>query len=179
MTFAHAGITCEKCSSRWFRQTRSVTLVYQLPDGAEVKSWRVSGWCGHCKDICDIEATFDAGKMRADLEALQSKTRSKSFIISNAFSRLFGSQSTELYEQITVLKRKLWVAETHICGPRCLVCGSTDTQPLDFDVDGLSIGFIHDCGGRLKLEPTDPDAPRFSYHPETIYLDVEGRRTTT
>lgn len=46
-------------------------------------------------------------------------------------------------------------------------------------------GFVHACGGRLRPAPTEPNPDaefdhdsggvRFSYRPETIYVDEDGR----
>ena len=117
-------------------------------------------------------------KIRIELEELQKQARSPALLISKVFGSLLGGRANELKEEITGLENQLRLLKSRRSKPRCLMCGGEDTKSLSFDERGLSSEFVHECGGHLKLEPTDPDGIRFSYRPETIFLDHEGRRIT-
>lgn len=176
MSAASDKVTCTRCNFHGLLPYRPVRIVYRLPDGAEVKSARTFGWCARCNDIRDIELGLEAQPLRERLEVLRRRTQTISFRIQCALDKLLGGRANEIEEEITDTERQLRLAETRTSKPRCLMCGSEDTIPLSFDEQGLSKNYIHECGGHLRREPADPDAPRFFYNLETIVLDPEGRR---
>lgn len=177
MSMASGRVTCTGCSFHGFLQYRPVRVVYRFPDGTEVEAARTFGWCAHCRNIRDIEFHLSAHyQLRERLEELRRQTQTAFFRIRDTLDRLLGSRANKVKEEVEEIESKLRLVETRRSNPRCLVCGSEDTKPLSFDDQGMSKDLIHECGGRLRLEPPDPDAPEFSYWPETIRLDPEGRR---
>lgn len=98
-----------------------------------------------------------------------------SYLIGRALGKLTGG-TDEVKKEIAAIQIQLRLAQSKGSRARCLECGSEHTLPLDFDDRGICVGFVHDCGGRLFLEPSDPDAPRFAFRPETIDLDQDGFR---
>jgi hypothetical protein len=173
---ASGHVTCSGCDFEGYLQYRPVTLIYRLDDGTEVESFRTKGWCQQCENISDIEGKVDQEPLRAKLAELQLKARSMSSLIGNAFGKLVG-RTDNVKNDIANIQRQLQLAHTQDERARCLKCGSENTIPIAFNHQGVWTGFVHDCGGQFKLEPTDPEAPRFSYRPETIYLDQDGFRT--
>jgi hypothetical protein len=151
-------------------------LVYRLPDGSELEAGRTFGWCECCNDIRDIEALMDSQQIRAELEAARKQARSPSRFILSVVDRVLGGGTDELKKEIENLEKRLRLAELRHSGPRCLTCGNDDTKPLSFDDNRLSLNLTHECGGRFRREEDDPDAVRFSYRLETIFLDEEGRQ---
>jgi hypothetical protein len=119
---------------------------------------------------------MESQQIRAELEAVRKQARSLSRFILGVVDRVLGGGASELKKEIENLEKQLRLAELRRSGPRCLTCGTDDTKPLSFDDHGLSLNLIHNCGGRLRREEDEPDAVRFSYRLEKIFLDEEGRR---
>lgn len=176
MSMAGGRVTCTGCDFRDVLQYRPMRLVYRLHDGTDVEGARIFGWCVHCNNIRDIELSMDGQKIREELEDLRKQAQSPALLISKVFGNLLSGRANELKKEITGLENQLRLAEPRRSRPRCLICGGEDTKSLSFDDHGLSLEFVHECGGRLRREPSDPDAPRFSYRLETVVLDQEGRR---
>jgi hypothetical protein len=97
-------------------------------------------------------------------------------VLAGLIDRATGGRPDPAKEDIARLQKLLRVAQGRRSGPRCLTCGSANTQELTFGTSKESQSFEHECGGRLYLLPEEPGAPRISYRPEVITLDVEGRR---
>lgn len=177
MSMAVDHISCTGCDYKGVKQYRPLSLIYCFPDGTKVNAGRIIGWCGQCKKIKDIEPTFSAHEIRANIAVLERKARSPALFIGRALGEMLGGRGgKDDKEELASLRDHLRIAEARRSMPRCLTCGSDKTQYVSFNVGGLSENFIHDCGGRLRVEPQDLAAPSFSYRPESICLDVEGRR---
>ena len=177
MSMKNGRVICNGCSFESYLQYRQITLIYQFNDGTEVESFRAKGWCAHCENISDIEGKIDQAPLRSRLAELQIKAGSMSFLIGKAFGKMMGGASDSVKKEVENIQGQLLLAQTQSDRSRCLTCGSENTRPIAFNSQGAWTGFVHDCGGQFKLEPSDPDAPRFSYKPETIYLDQDGLRT--
>lgn len=178
MSMASGRVTCTGCDFRNLLQYRPMQLVYRLHDGTEVETERIFGWCESCNCIRDIEISMDGKKIRAKLEDLRKQARTPALLISKVFGSWLGGRANELKEEITDLEDHLRLSQARRSSPRCLMCGGEDTKSLSFDDHGLSLDFVHECGGRLKKTPSDPDAPKFSYRPIIVFLDQEGRTIT-
>lgn len=177
MSMASNSVSCTNCDFKGVKQYRPVSLVYRLADGTEVKTGRIFGWCAQCRKIKDIEPSFDASQIRSRLEELRKRGRSPSQFIGHALDKMLGGRGDkDKMEEMANLEGQLRIAELRKSMPRCLTCGSESTQYVSFNEKSLSNNFVHECGGRLKLEPADLNAPRFSFKSETIQLDIEGRR---
>lgn len=169
-------VRCHGCEFEGWLQRRSVTLRYQLSDANFVDSHRVSGWCGHCTGIRDIEAPLNAEAIRAEIERHQPQRVGLGGIVKTAINRILGGPIDENKADLTRLRHLLQIAEMRNSPPRCLTCGEASTTQLHFDASGTSSNYVHTCGSHLYLVPENPDAPRFSFRPEVILLDYEGHR---
>jgi len=81
---------------------------------------------------------------------------------------LGGKELSAEQEELRDLTCGFKIARARNSSPRCLTCGAggvPGTIPLS--------EYVHTCGGHF-VRFHDPDAPRFSYKPETVYLDYEG-----
>ena len=87
-----------------------------------------------------------------------------------------GAGPDDHQTEIEHLKTLLDLAKVRHSPPRCLSCGEASVTFLEFDDAGTSSNFIHNCGRRLYQVPSDRDAPRVAYPPETVVLDSEGHR---
>lgn len=166
-------VFCTRCDFKTDVYGKPIFVFYVLPDGSEVLGHRVTGWCVQCNDIKDLESGNAATNIREELVRLETTARRGSLV--GLFRRLVGSAAAQAAE-IEGIKAKLRLAEPRMSKSRCLTCGSESIQPLTFDEDGLSNNFAHCSGGRLKRAAIEPDAPRFSYGLQAIYLDIEGNR---
>lgn len=176
MSMAIGRVTCTGCDFIGYLEYRPVKLIYQLDNGTEVESFRTTGWCQQCENIRDIEGKIDQEPLRSRLAELQVKAGSMSFLIGKAFGKMMGG-SDNVKKEIANIRGQMRLAQTQGDRSRCLTCGSENTLSIAFNSLGVCTGFVHDCGGQFKLEPTDPEAPRFSFRPETIYLNQDGLRT--
>ena len=175
MSVASGYVACTGCDFKGVLQYRPIRVIYHFNDGTKVKSDREIGWCRQCKAISDIESRTDPAPLQARLVELQAKAASLSHLIGRAFGKLTGGND-DVTKEIAVIQGQLRLARSQGNRARCLECGSEQTLPLAFDQRGVWRGFVHDCGGSLFLEPSDPDAPRFAFSPETIDLDQDGFR---
>ena len=169
-------VRCHGCEFEGWLQRRSVTLRYQLSDANYVDSHRVSGWCDHCQGIRDIEAPLDAAAIRAEIERHQPQRVGLGGLFKKAISRVLGGATDNTGAVLTRLRQLLQIAEIRKSPPRCLTCGKASTTQLNFDASGTSSNYAHTCGSHLYLVSENPDAPRFSFRPEIIFLDSEGNR---
>lgn len=172
---ASGQVSCTGCDFRGYLQYRPITLIYRFNDGAEVQSHGSMGWCDDCNNIRDIESTVDQKSLLIRLAALQAEVGSWSFLIGNAFGKLMGG-TDQAKQEIVEIQGQLRLAQNQGNRTRCLTCGGEHTHPIAFNRQGVWQDFKHGCGEHLKLDPFDPEAPRFSYRSETIYLDQDGLR---
>lgn len=177
MSVASGYVACTGCDFKGVLQYRPIRVIYHFNDGTVVKSDREIGWCRQCEAIRDIESKIDPVPLLARLKELQATAASASYRISRAFGKLTGG-TDDVTKEIAVIQGQLQLARSQGQRSRCLECGSEHTLPLAFDQRGVWRGFVHDCGGSLFLEPSDPDAPVFAFRPETIDLDQDGFRIT-
>lgn len=175
MSVPAGKVRCHGCDYEGVVQHRPITLQYALPDGKSVQGYREFGWCSVCDEIRDIEAKLDTTALNAQLQALAPQ-RGLGGMFKGAVDRALGGGSEARLEDRERLQGLLRVAQTRKSPQRCLNCGSTSVLRLAFDDTGNCQNFQHCCGGHLYRLPTDPDAPRFSYKPEIIPLDVDGNR---
>ena len=112
----------------------------------------------------------------AELDALKASSSTPRYRVKRWFSRLFGLGADDLQKRADELRGQIRLAKARGDECRCLTCAGVHTFPLTFDENGVCTGFQHDCGGHLKLDPPDMDAPRFNYGRETIHLDEAGKR---
>ena len=168
MSMAAGRIACTGCDFEGFLQYRPVTVVYCFDDGTEVEASREFAWCMDCDGIRDVEARSSAvAPLQVQLAALRTVTAGRGYRLKRWFSDLTKEKPHEVEADIARVEGhiKLALRKGERC--RCLRCGSLATHSL--------AGFVHRCGGTLRPEPSDPDAPRFSYRPETICVDEDGR----
>jgi hypothetical protein len=111
---------------------------------------------------------MDVRAIKARIEALRRQTRS------SILGRLLGTGDSLKKEELTTLEQLMRIARRRRSRSRCLSCRSEQTHALSFDEHGLSAGFTHECGGRLRREPADQNAPRVHFRLERLRLDVEG-----
>lgn len=175
MSIASGYVACTGCDFKGVLQYRPIRVIYHFNDGTAVKSDREIGWCKQCAAIRDIESKIDPAPLLARLEELQAKAASLSYRIVRAIGNLTGGND-DIGKEIAAIQGQLRLARSQGNRARCLECGSEGTLPISFNDEGVWSGFVHDCGGRLFLEPSDPDAPRFAFRPETIDLDQDGFR---
>ena len=172
MSIQNSSIRCSSCDYVSSLVHRPVTLVYQLPGGEELNTERVFCWCNTCGGIRnsepDFSAYFDADNRIAELKKATGSLGSRAISL---IDRLIGGSSTR-YEQDELRDLLIGqkIARARNSRARCLECGETNIHTLD--------DYIHTCGGHLIRVAAPEDAPRFSYAPETIYLDFEGKRST-
>lgn len=176
MYLPSSNVRCHGCNYQGIMQPRSVKLRYTLPSGDTVDSHRVFGWCETCDGIRDIEGKLDADGIRRDISERRMKTTALGGIFKRAVNRVLGGRTDDMQAELHHLECLLRLAQLRCSPPRCLTCGGTLVTQLKFDDEGISSNYLHTCGGRLYRVPLDPDAPRFSYHPEIVLLDIEGWR---
>lgn len=167
MSMQSGYVRCHGCDFEGVMQRRPIILEYTLPSGAVVQGYRVFAWCTSCEKVTDAEEPLSALAVQAEINAL---TRQQSGFL----GRLLGGGKVDEVE-LRQLREKLQLAQLRKTGPRCLKCGKPTIIPLEFGENGTS-NVVHTCGRRLFAVPDDPDAPRFSYRPEVIHLDSEGRK---
>jgi hypothetical protein len=177
MSMPDGRLSCTSCEYRGVMVFRRLALVYHFADGVTVNGHREIRWCIDCGNPRDAERAQPAiGPMQAELDALNAARTTLSHRIRRWFSEKIGQGEDALQIQADHLRGQIRLAQIRGNECRCLTCGSTMTQPLQFDEDGVCNEFAHQCGGRLRLEPVDMDAPRFNYRLETIHLDQAGKR---
>jgi hypothetical protein len=176
MSVPSGYIRCHGCDYQGVMQYRPITLRYMLPDGVTVDSHRTFGWCNNCEAIRDVELSLDADAIRKELDVLKQKQQPSVGFLRNAIDRVLGGKQNEAQAELLELTKLLRFAEIRSSPPRCLTCGEASVVYIAFDDQGTSSNFVHTCGGRLYQVPAEPDAPRFSYRPEVLLLDVEGCR---
>ena len=157
-------------------QRRSITLRYKLHSGEIVDNHRMFGWCASCNGIRDVEARLDPNAIRVEISELSPKRQTLGGLFKKAIDRALGGNPNDDQGELQRLGALLRLAEKRRTPPHCLTCGGTSIAHLKFDDAGTSSTYVHTCGSRLYQVPADPDAPRFSYRPEIVLLDAEGRR---
>lgn len=170
-------LSCTACDYRGFMVFRRITLAYHFADGTMVDAPREIRWCSDCRNPRDAEGAQPAIEpLQTELDALNATSASTGYRIKRRVSRLLGQGADVLQNRAEELRGQIRLAQTRGNECRCLTCGSARTLPFKFDDNGVCSGFQHECGGRLRLEPVDMDAPRFNYGRETIHLDEAGQR---
>ena len=114
--------------------------------------------------------------LQTELDALNAAFSTTGYRTKRWVSGILGQRACPLQTRANELLGQIRLAQTRRDECRCLTCGSADTLPFKFYGDGVCSGFQHECGGHLRLEPPDMDAPRFNYGQETIHLDETGKR---
>ena len=177
MSMPDGRISCTACDYHGFIVFRRITLAYHFADGATVHGHRGIRWCNECRNPCDAEGAQPAIEpLQIELDALNSTFATPGYRAKRWIARLLGQGAGTLEVRADDLRGQIRLAQTRGDECRCLTCGSANTQLLNFDDDGVCNGFQHHCGGHLRLEPVDMDAPRFNYGRETIHLDETGQR---
>ena len=177
MSMPDGRLSCTACDYRGFLVFRRITLAYHFVDGTTVNGRREMRWCSDCRNPRDVEGAQPAiAPLQTELDALNATFATPVHRIKRWGYRLFGQGADTLQMRADELRGQIKLAETRGNECRCLTCGSASTQPLKFDDNGVSSAFQHECGGHLRLEPVDMDAPRFNYGRETIHLDEAGQR---
>lgn len=165
MSLPVTEVRCHGCDYEGAIVPRPIVVRYRLPDGSTAQGgWR-AGWCHQCHDIRPCEEAFNVADIKRDIHretwGLGAKKRS------------------EKIDNVSRLSALLWVAEHRHSKPRCLTCGSTNTEGLSFNESGVSVSFVHECGKHLYTVPDDPKGLWFSFNEQTIDLDTEGRVITS
>ena len=177
MSMPDGRLSCTACDYRGFMVFRRITLAYHFADGATVHGHRGIRWCNECRNPCDAEGAQPAIEpLQIELDALNSTFATPGYRAKRWIARLLGQGAGTLEVRADDLRGQIRLAQTRGDECRCLTCGSANTQLLNFDDDGVCNGFQHHCGGHLRLEPVDMDAPRFNYGRETVHLDETGQR---
>ncbi len=169
-------LSCTACDYRGYLVFRRIVLTYHFADGTTVDGSRELGWCCDCRDARDVEGAQPAiAPLKTELDMLHATFATTGYRIKRWFAELFGQNACALQMRAIALRGQIRLAQTRGNECRCLTCGSARTLPFDFDDEGVCRGFQHECGGRLRLEPVEMDAPQFHYGRETIHLDEGGR----
>ena len=177
MSMPDGRLSCTACDYRGLLIFRRITLAYHFADGTTVNGHREMRWCSDCRNPRDAEGAQPAIEpLQTELDALKASSATPRYRVKRWFARLFGLGADDLQKRADELRGQIRLAQTRGNECRCLTCGSARTLPFKFDDDGVCSGFQHACGGRLRLEPVDMDAPRFNYGRETIHLDEAGKR---
>lgn len=177
MSMPDGRLSCTACDYRGFMVFRHIALAYHFADGTTVNGHREMRWCSECRNPRDVEGAQPAiGPLQVELDALNATFATPGYRIKRRLSRLLGQGAGTLEMRADELRGQIRLAQTRGSECRCLTCGSASTQPFNFDDEGVCSGFQHECGGRLRLDPVDMDAPRFNYGRETIHLDEAGQR---
>ncbi|MDN3919745.1 hypothetical protein [Roseateles violae] len=148
-----------------------MTLVYQLPNGREMRAGRQYGWCEHCNGIRDIEPDFstyfDKDQRIAELVKQVTSIR---FSIKKMFRSLSNSGLSSAESELLEIEFGQKIARSRNSSPRCLTCGIGDAGIV------VPIGdYVHACGGKLVQAGPD-DEFRAQWIEDVIYLDYEGCR---
>lgn len=176
MSVPSGYVRCHGCEFEGVMQHRSITLKYQISANEYIDSHRVFGWCSHCNGIRDIEAPLSVNALQREILELSPPPKTIGSILFKMLDRALGGGTDDNQAELNRLSSLLNLAQKRRSSPRCLTCGDASAVPLEFDEEGTTSNFVHTCGGRLYQVPSNPDAPRFSYKPEIIYLDSEGHR---
>ena len=177
MSLPDGRLSCTACDYRGLLVFRRITLAYHFADGTVVNGHREMRWCSDCRNARDVEGAQPAIEpLQTELDALNATFASPGYWIKRWVYRLTGQGADALQARADELRGQIRLAETRGDECRCLTCASARTLPFKFDDNGVCSGFQHECGGRLRLEPVDTDAPRFNYGRETIHLDEAGKR---
>lgn len=168
MSMPHSTVFCTGCDYKKGLASRSITLRYQLPNGAVAEGYRLSAWCKSCDGIVDAEALFDRDKIQAELSRIEAER--PSWLV-RLICRMLGGKDTSREERAGY-EARLEFLRLRKSGPRCLACGGHELELLKLDGSGTP----HACGGMLKVKAPDPRAPRFFYGEGVVSMDVEGNR---
>ncbi len=166
MSMTNGIVLCTGCDYLERVVHRPITLIYQLPDGSIFTTSRNFGWCNSCCAVRDNESEFDFQINNPNIHQLTEKTKGFFYFFRNLVNRVLGGNSGE-FDELKNLRVALRIASGRKSHSRCLNCGQDDVKSLG--------QIVHHCGGSLYFGKGDPDAPRFSYKPEVIFLDMEGR----
>ena len=170
MSIRNTSIRCTSCDFESMLVHRSISLVYQLPDGEEFIAGRRFGWCHSCNGIRNIEPDFshysNSGQRVAELNRI---VRSTKFRVWKIFDRLLGRPQSPEESELHELQMGQKIASARKASPRCLSCESIEVV----EVLGTP-AHVHSCGGRLVAGSRHVNAPRFNYRHETIHLNYEG-----
>jgi hypothetical protein len=172
MSFQTISVSCTGCQFVGGIQVRPIKVVYLTDEGREVEGGRTRGWCHSCNAIVNIESRPDLKELAETVTALSRVIKERKRAISRLWKR---RQIVSEEEQLQHLEAEIGLWKNRSTGPRCLTCQSEGVEELQFAENGLSRNFTHECGKQLRVHKIDPEAPRFSYAPKTIYLDSQGR----
>lgn len=165
-------IRCQGCSFKGILLHRPIVLVYALPDGGGVTTYREHSWCSYCNTVVDSEPLLDDSKIRKKIEKLRP---------TSALNRLMmwflPNRRRHVAKEINLLHSLLQIAVLRKSVQRCLKCGNDTATTLEFNASGVSVSHTHMCGGRLFALVQEDFGVRVSYRVETISLDADGRRT--
>lgn len=176
MSMPDGRISCTACDYRGFMVFRRITLAYHFADGTTVDYLAIfDGAAIAATPVIRRAVNQHLSPCRPNW-TLKASSATRALGVKRWFSRLFGLGADDLQKRADELRGQIRLAKARGDECRCLTCGSANTQLLNFDDDGVCNGFQHHCGGHLRLEPVDMDAPRFNYGRETIHLDETGQR---
>lgn len=165
-------VKCTGCDFTGLIIRRPIELIYQFPDGSELKSSREPGWCEYCDGIRDIEHEFDVATLQEKIDVLSNEIKSQKSLFSKVSNLFGGNESSESIE-LRQVKLMLKLALTRKSSARCLICGNEGATSL---WQGKSGPYKHSCGGQFLTLKNDPNAPIFFHAAKTIILDTEGNR---
>lgn len=194
MSLPSTLIICTGCSFQDRELYRPVQLLYRLDAATYAKGeWERFCWCHPCNrlvyrerlDISRNEAQWERMRKLAALfkanDARMLKRRQKVALERGTPmpqpSRFPEDQPD--HDNVAALQRLLLLFKTRVSPPRCLECGSTEVEKLQFDEqDGLAQGFRHTCGGQLRRVPLedDPQPIRYAFNLTRLVLDIEGNK---
>lgn len=188
-------IVCTECEYETREPQKPIRVLYQLADNILVEGHHTRGWCHSCDDLREIE-DLDAARFQQTLEryrdhlegrgpdfkaqaraVFDDPTLSPGAKIRLSVQAFHNRPPDNLEEAIWELEALLAALRARQSPPRCLMCGSSQTAPVEFaEADGLSHGFRHRCGGQLRLVPAEeePYRMRLAFHPSDYYLTTEG-----
>lgn len=183
MSMPFVALFCTECD---FQSTTRVMWGARsyLTGRTRVPIRRTLGWCFDCQTFCPIEMLADKKRIRS----LKVEISEKEAVVLNAKLDVMNNRSwlkrllnmkivlpdkiEQVAREVNSLQRELTeevsrveLLATRKSPPRCLECGSTETElvnadfnhfpSLDEPQESFSIGFHHpQCGGEILGEPS-------------------------
>ncbi|MCG7871834.1 MAG: hypothetical protein JAZ11_06990 [Candidatus Thiodiazotropha lotti] len=181
-------IVCTGCDFETRELFQPKILKYRLADGSETPAHRTKGWCHDCNNYRDIEH-IDIPRLEETL-AEQLAEHDEAIETLHALTRNWWQGLlrrnrkndprtiiSDTEKHIVALRSLIPALKSRQSDARCVHCGGSKIEPLDFDPDdGMAHNFHHHCGGKLRLVPRDidPDPIRFNFCVATFILSTEG-----
>ena len=175
-------VSCTGCAVTQTIVNAAVTLRYAITDDEYAVAYRTEGWCPRCDSIQDVEDLPEENTLLEELERLGHKLAGSRFDrLKDRLGRPPSARRLAARRQSERVSRTLRWRRTRSSPARCLQCGSTEWQQLDWlsatgsgerDVS-YTQQFRHACGGRLRR--AEEQSYRVSVPRRRVVLTAEGQ----